>query len=364
MLPYFSEHFGNPDSSGHQFGLAAKHAVEEAREQVADLVGAHPVNVIFTSGATEAINLAILGVWKTRQAKGKHIITSATEHPAVLETCKFLAGKGTDITHLSVDQNGIIDAENLKQAIRADTILIAIMHANNETGVLQDLKPLSNIAHENGILFLSDTTQSLGKLELPLNEIDADFMVLSGHKMMGPKGIGALVVANESIRKSIQPVIHGGGQELGLRSGTLNTPAIVGLGKACSLVEEILSREYIAIGVLRDKLENGLKKLGGVSINGAGVTRLPNTANVSFEDIEALMLIETLQKELAVSTGSACSSANSGPSHVLQAMGLSKDRIHSSIRFSLGGFNTEVEVEKAIELVSKKVRILRESEEG
>lgn len=347
MLPYFSERFGNAASKTHAFGWTAAQAVDDARAQVAALIGAEAGEIIFTSGATESINLAIKGVAAAYRMKGKHIITVATEHKAVLDTCAALEQNDAEITVLPVDRNGIVDTDALKKALRPDTILVCVMLANNETGVIQPMREIAELVHANGSILFSDTTQAAGKMRLDVNEYGIDLCCLSAHKMYGPKGVGALYVRRKNPRVALLPQMHGGGHEKGWRSGTLNVPGIVGLGKAAAITAEEWWSDAQRISILRTKLEQQIQDhCGNVFINGSIRDRLPNTSSLSIEGIKADRLIAKLP-ELAFSTGSACTSAIPGPSHVLRAMGISDELAYGSIRLSLGRFTTEEEMQQA-----------------
>lgn len=347
MLPYFSQKFGNAASSTHLPGAQAKDAIEQARTQVAETIHCEAQEIIFTSGSTEAINLAIKGVYNIYQNKGNHIVTVATEHKAVLDTCHFLESKGAQVTYLNVDSNGRINLQELDNAITDKTILVAVMYANNETGVLQDIREVSQIVHRKNSIFFCDATQAIGKIPIDVQQDGIDLLCLSAHKLYGPKGVGALYVRRKNPRVTLEPLIHGGGHERGLRSGTLNVPGIVGLGAACkiSCVNE-------AIEQMRNYLENELlQKFGNkITINGIGAPRLPNTSNITFP-IKAVDFIRHTKSRLAVATGSACTSAENLPSHILTAMGLSKEQAESSIRFSLGKYNTIKEVEDVLKMI-------------
>lgn len=347
MLPYFSEKFGNAASSTHLFGGQAKDAVETAREQVAKTLRCETQEIIFTSGATEAINIAIKGVYHLYHHKGNHIVTVATEHKAVLDTCKFLETKGARITYLKVDNNGRLDLQELDNAITDSTILVAVMYANNETGVLQDIRGISQIVHRKKSIFFCDATQAIGKIPVDVQQDGIDLLCLSAHKLYGPKGAGALYVRRKNPRVTMEPLIHGGGHERGLRSGTLNVPGIVGLGKACSIIHLNNSIEEN-----RNYLESELtQKFGNkITINGNGCPRLPNTSNITFP-IKAVDIIRNTKTKMAVATGSACTSAENLPSHVLTAMGLSKEQAECSIRFSLGKNNTLKEMEDVLKML-------------
>ncbi|MBN8789309.1 MAG: IscS subfamily cysteine desulfurase [Terrimonas sp.] len=355
MMPYLTNQFGNAASRSHSFGWAAEEAVNLAREQVAALTGADSSEIIFTSGATEAVNLAIKGVFEMYGDNGKHIITCATEHKAVLDTCRHLEKKGAEITILPVLQNGIIDTTAIKNAIRKDTVLITVMYANNETGVIQPIRDISAVAKENNILFFTDATQAVGKI--PVNVIDdnIDLLCLSAHKIYGPKGVGALYVRRKNPRVRLSAQIDGGGHEKGLRSGTLNVPGIAALGKAAQLCHLQMQEEALRIKKLRDKLENALLNTGGITVNGDTEHRLPNVTNLSFNNIKGNQLLTAITKTIAVSSGSACTSANPEPSHVLKAMGVADESAKNSIRFGLGRFTTEEEINFAIKEVSRIV---------
>lgn len=342
MLPYFSLKFGNAASSTHSYGWVAADAVKEARNQVAQLINAEPGEIIFTSGATEAINLALKGVFSKYASKGNHIVTVTTEHKAVLDTCDFLEQCGASITYLNVDANGLINLQELEAAITDVTILVCVMYANNETGVIQNITEISKIVHAKKSLLMCDATQALGKIKVDVQQAGIDLMCMSAHKLYGPKGVGALYVRRKNPRVTLNPLLHGGGHENGLRSGTLNVPGIVGFGAACLLAATNYQTEAEQIEKLRNNLENELKPFQ-VLINGVTANRLPNTANICFKGIENTLLIKTLY-DVAVATGSACTSAIMQPSHVLKAMGLSTADAYSSIRFSLGKYTTAAEI--------------------
>lgn len=355
MLPYFSETFGNA-ASAHPFGLDAKKSVDIVREKIARHLRCDAQEIIFTSGATESINLALKGVFESYKEKGNHIITVATEHKAVLDTCRNLENKSVEITYLKVDKNGLIDLDELKNAIKPTTILIAVMYANNETGVIQPVNAIGKIARENNVLLFSDATQALGKTGIDIQEDHIDLLCLSGHKAYAPKGIGALYVRRKNPRVSLTEQINGGGHERGWRSGTLNVPAIVGLGKAIDLFND---EEVQRIRSLRDKLETGLLQIKGTFLNGNKEKRIPNTTNISFDHVSGKMLITDLTKQIAVSSGSACSTASVEPSHVLAAMGVTEELNRSSIRFSLGRFTTGEEIDSTIGFVQTTVEKIR-----
>lgn len=359
MLPYFTEKYGNAASINHWFGTEAYEAVEEARRQVAELIGASDSEILFTSGATESDNLAIKGVARMYRHKGNHIITVATEHKAVLDPCKRLAHDGYEVTVLPVDEYGQVEPQAVADAIRPQTILVSVMLANNEIGTIQPLAEIGAICQEKNIPLHTDAAQAVGKIPVNVGELRVDLLSLSGHKIYGPKGIGALYVRKRGKRVRLEPQIDGGGQESGLRSGTLPVPLIVGLGEACRLCRELMPEESHRLRQLRDRLWEGLQqRLDGVRLNGHPFRRLPNNLNVSFAGIkgEALLLAT---KDIAVSTGSACTTARLGPSHVLKAIGLDDELADASVRFGLGRFNTEEEIEWVIEQVAATVRQLR-----
>ncbi|HXB42604.1 MAG TPA: IscS subfamily cysteine desulfurase [Puia sp.] len=360
MLPYFTNQFGNAASRNHPFGWQAEEAVDYAREQVAKLIGAEPKEIIFTSGATEGDNLAIKGVFDMYGSKGNHIITANTEHKAVLDTCKHLEKAGGQVTYLSVQPDGLIDLSELEAAITPKTILIAIMYANNEIGVIQPVQEISRIARKHGVLFFTDATQAVGKIPVDVTKDGIDLMAFSGHKMYGPKGVGALYVRRKNPRVKVTSQMDGGGHERGMRSGTLNVPGIVGFGKACELCMLEMESDNKRISGLRDKLENELTKLEETYVNGSKEYRLPHVSNISFKYVEGEGLMMGFNKDIAVSSGSACTSASLEPSYVLKALGLGDDLAHSSLRFGLGRFTTEEQIDYTIEQVSKTVTHLRE----
>jgi cysteine desulfurase len=343
ILPYFTEKFGNAASRTHSFGWVAEDAVKTARLQVADLINCLDQEIIFTSGATEAINLAIKGVWENYQVKGKHIITVQTEHKAVLDTCAALEKKGARVTYLSVDREGRIDLEELKKTINDDTILVAVMYANNETGVIQPIKEIAAITHQHNAIFFCDATQVVGKINIDVEDEHIDLMCMSAHKFYGPKGVGALYVRRKNPRVTLFPQIDGGGHERGLRSGTLNITGIVGLGKACEIAKEEMWRDSATISRLRTRFEQLLCDFPDVFINGSTRDRLYNTTNICFRGKRSESIIKRIP-HIAVAMGSACTSATATPSHVLKAMGLSEDEAYSSIRFSLGKYTTNDEM--------------------
>jgi cysteine desulfurase len=360
MLPYFTEHFGNAASRSHPFGWEAEEAVNYARGQVAKLVNSDPREIIFTSGATEADNLAIKGVFELFASKGNHIITCLTEHKAVLDTCKHIEKLGCDITYLPVQQDGLIDLKELEAAIKQNTILIAIMYANNETGVIQSIKEISTIAKRNGILFFTDATQAVGKIVVDVIGDGIDLMSFSAHKLYGPKGVGALYVRRKNPRVRVIAQMDGGGHERGMRSGTLNVPGIVGFGEACEICRLSMEEDTKRIKALRDKLENTLLQIEESRLNGNKEHRLPQVTNISFGYVESEALMLGCNKAIAVSSGAACTSASLEPSHVLKALGIGDDLSRSSLRFSLGRFTTEEEINYTIEQIRNTVNSLRE----
>ncbi len=359
MLPYFTQNFGNASSRNHSFGWHAEEAVDYAREQVALLIGAEPKEIVFTSGATEADNLAIKGVYEMYASKGNHIITVVTEHKAVLDTCRHIEKLGAEVTYLKVNTDGLIDLQELEAAIKPTTILIAIMYANNETGTIQPMKEIGAIAKKHGVIFFSDATQAVGKIPVDVKNDDIDLLAMTAHKMYGPKGIGALYVRRKNPRVKLTAQMDGGGHERGMRSGTLNVPGIVGFGKACELCLHEMQQDAERLSKLRDRLENALLKLGEVYINGSKEHRLPHVSNMSFKYAEGEALLMGLNKEIALSSGSACTSASIEPSHVLKALGLDDELAHSSLRFGLGRYTTSEEIEYTIVQVSKTVKKLR-----
>jgi cysteine desulfurase len=348
MLPFFTKYFGNASSRTHSFGWEADAAVEYAREQVAYLINAEPQEVVFTSGATEADNLALKGIFETYQSKGNHIITVKSEHKAVLDSCKHLQKMGADITYLDVEADGLIDIAILEEAINARTILISVMYANNETGVIQPVKEIAAIAKKKGVLFFSDATQAVGKIPVDVIKDGIDLMSFSAHKMYGPKAAGALYVRRKNPRVRIAAQMDGGGHERGMRSGTLNVPGIVGFGKACELARIEMKKDGERMCKLRNKLEAELLKTGRAFINGNTEHRLPNVSNMSFENVNGVDLISQLNKNIALSSGSACTSGTNEPSYVLKAMGLTDEMARSSLRFGLGRFTTEEEIDYTI----------------
>jgi cysteine desulfurase len=359
MLPYFNEKFGNAASRNHPFGWVAEEGVDYAREQVAKLINASEKEIIFTSGATESDNLAIKGVFEMYKEKGNHIITAVTEHKAVLDACKHVEKLGGKVTYLPVKEDGLVDLAELEAAMTSETILVSIMYGNNEIGVIQPVKEIAAIAHKFGALFMTDATQAVGKIPVDVIADGIDLLALSAHKMYGPKGVGALYVRRKGPRVKVTAQMDGGGHERGMRSGTLNVPGIVGLGKACELAGLEMESEAKRLSALRDKLESSLTVLEESYVNGNVEHRLPHVANISFKYVEGEGLMMAM-KDLAVSSGSACTSASLEPSYVLKSLGLSDDLAHSSIRFGLGRFTTEEEVDYAIEVTKKSVTHLRE----
>jgi cysteine desulfurase len=360
MLPYFIEKFGNAASRNHSFGWVAEEAVDYAREQIAKLIGADPKEIILTSGATEADNLAIKGVYEMYATKGNHIITCTTEHKAVLDTCKHIEKQGGDLTYLDVKEDGLIDLEQLEKAITDKTILISIMYGNNETGVIQDVKAISKIARKHGVLFFTDATQAVGKIPVDVNADGIDLMAFSAHKMYGPKGVGALYVRRKNPRVKVTSQMDGGGHERGMRSGTLNVPSIVGFGKACELCMNEMESEAKRLSKMRDRLEASLMELEETYVNGTPEHRLPHTANISFKYVEGEGLMMGFNKNIALSSGSACTSASLEPSYVLKALGLGDDLAHSSLRFGLGRFTTDEQIDFTIKAIKDTVIKLRE----
>ncbi|EYS88086.1 cysteine desulfurase [Cupriavidus sp. SK-4] len=358
MIPYLREQFGNPASRSHAYGWEAERAVEEAREQVAALVGADPREIVWTSGATESNNLAIKGAANFYSGKGKHIITLKTEHKAVLDTTRELERQGFEVTYLDVKENGLLDMEVFKQALRPDTILVSVMLVNNEIGVIQDVAQIGEICREKGIIFHCDAAQATGKVAIDLNKLKCDLMSFSAHKTYGPKGIGALYVRRKP-RVRIEAQMHGGGHERGMRSGTLATHQIVGMGEAFRIAREEMATENERIRMLRDRLWNGLSDMEEVYLNGDLEQRVPHNLNVSFNFVEGESLIMAI-KDVAVSSGSACTSASLEPSYVLRALGRNDELAHSSIRFTVGRFTTEQEIDYTIELLKSKIGKLRD----
>jgi cysteine desulfurase len=356
MLPFFLEKFGNAASRTHSFGWEAEEAVDIAREQVAALINAHPQEIVFTSGATESNNLAIKGIYDTYSSKGNHVITISTEHKAVLDTCKTIGKRGAAVTHLPVQADGVIDLSVLEKAITDQTILICVMYANNETGVIQPVREIAAIAKKHGILFFCDAAQAVGKIPVDVSSDGMDMMAFSAHKLYGPKGIGALYIRKKNPKVELNAQIDGGGHERNTRSGTLNVPGIVGFGKACSLCMEEMKTESRRLEKLRNHFENKMMELLDITINGNLAHRLPHSTNMSFRKVDGEKMIFEAGNEVAFSRSSACTSATLEPSFVLKAMGLSDELIHNSFRFSLGRFSTEEQVENAIKVISRIVK--------
>jgi cysteine desulfurase len=360
MLPYFTNHFGNAASRNHPFGWEAEEAVDYAREQIAKLIGADPKEIILTSGATEADNLGIKGVYEMYAAKGNHIITATTEHKAVLDTCKHIEKLGGEVTYLQVKPDGLIDLKELEAAIKPTTILVAIMYANNEIGVVQPVREISAIAKKHGVLFFTDAVQAVGKIPVDVNKDGIDLMAFTAHKMYGPKGVGALYVRRKNPRVKVTAQMDGGGHERGMRSGTLNVPGIVGFGKACEICRLEMDADTQRISKMRDRLETELLKLEEAYVNGSTEHRLPHVSNISFKHVEGEGLLMGFNKNIALSSGSACTSASLEPSYVLKALGLGDDLAHSSLRFGLGRFTTDEQIDYTIKSISETVLKLRE----
>ena len=360
MVPYFTKAFGNAASRHHSFGWEAEEAVDYAREQVAKLIGAEPKEIIFTSGATESDNLAIKGVFDMYSGKGNHIITTNIEHKAVMDTCSYIEGRGGEVTYLEVQPNGLINLSELEAAIKSNTILISIMYANNEVGTIMPMKEICELAKKNSVIIFTDATQAVGKIPVDVNKTGIDLMAFSAHKMYGPKGVGALYVRRKNPRVKLAPLVHGGGHEKGMRSGTLNVPGIVGFGKACEICRNEMKEEAARISRLRDRLQDGLLKIDGTYLNGDRGHRLPHVTNISFKYADGEGLMMGLNKNIALSTGSACTSASIEPSYVLKALGLDDELAHNTIRFGLGRYTTEEEIDYTIEQVGAAVSKLRE----
>jgi cysteine desulfurase len=359
MLPYFTEKFGNSASRQHQFGWEAEAGVELARKQIAELINANPKEIIFTSGATESINLALKGIALAYSEKGKHIITTQIEHKAVLDTCKRLEKWGFKVDYVQVDKYGLVDPDEIKKIITKETILVSVMFANNEIGTVEPIEEIGKICAEMNVLFHTDAAQALGKIPIDVQKMNIDLMSMSAHKLYGPKGVGALLIKKKMPKIKIVPIIDGGGHENGLRSGTLNVPGIVGFGKACEIAKNEMKEESERLRKLRDKLQNEImSKLNDVYLNGHPEKRLPNNLNLSFDGVESEAIMMGM-KEIAVSSGSACSSTSIEKSHVLKAIGLNDDLIAGAIRFGLGRFNTEEEIDYAINRVVEVVNNLR-----
>jgi len=360
MAPFLTDHFGNPASSSHPFGWAAGEAVERAREQIAALVNASPKEITFTSGATESDNIAMIGVARANRDKGRHVVISPIEHPAVLDACKYLEREGWEVTTLPMDATGVVQVAHVEAALREDTVLVSLMLANNEIGTVQPVGEVGAICRERGVLLHTDVAQALGRIPVDVQALNADLMALTAHKMHGPKGIGALYVRRGRPRVRVEPLIHGGKHERGLRSGTLASHQIVGFGKTAELgAEDLQNGEVERLAALRDHLWAGLQAgVEGITLNGTMAHRLPNNLNVSIPNVEGNALLMAL-RDIAVSSGSACSSAQLAPSYVLQAIGTLSDAIHTSIRFGLGRFNTREEVDTVIARFTEEVARLR-----
>ncbi len=361
MLPYFHEISGNAASRNHPFGWQAEEAVDYARGQIADLIEVDPKEIIFTSGATEADNLALKGVFEMYKRKGNHIITLETEHKAVLDSCKKIEKMGGEVTYLPVKNDGIVDLEVLEKAIKDNTILVSVMYANNETGVIQPMKEIGEICKKHGVLFFSDAVQAVGKIPVKPKELGIHIMAFTAHKMYGPKGVGALFVNRKNPRVKVTAQMDGGGHERGMRSGTMNVPGIVGFGEAAAIAKKEMAQDAERLSKLRDKLEQAfLDSVEEVYPNGNRENRMPHVANISFKHVEGEGLMMTFNQTIALSSGSACTSASLEPSYVLVALGLGDDLAHSSLRFSLGRFNTEEEIDAVIDMVSKGVQHMRD----
>jgi len=361
MLPFFKETFGNAASRNHPFGWKAEEATEKAREQVAALIGASPKEIVFTSGATESDNLAIIGAARFYKEKGNHIITTNVEHKAVLDPCKALEAEGFDVTYLPVNKDGLVSAEQVAEAITDKTILISVIYANNEIGSINPLKEIGALCKEKGILFHSDATQGVGKLPFDVNEFGVDLVSFTGHKIYGPKGVGALYVRRKNPRVRLTPIIHGGGHERGFRSGTLNVPSIVGFGEACRIAKEEWEKDYAHAKAMYERMLSKFQgELDELYINGSLEQRMPYNLNISFAYVEGESLLMGINDEIAVSSGSACTSASLEPSYVLRALGVGEDLAHTSIRFGFGRFTTEEEVDYAADKIIGVVKRLRE----
>ncbi len=360
MIPYFYEHFGNAASRSHPFGWEAEDAVDQARERIGKLIGATDKEIIITSGATEADNLAIKGVYDMYSRKGNHIVTVTTEHKAVLDTCKHLEKLGAEITYLKTDNEGNIDLNELESVVTDKTILVSVMYANNEIGTIAPIRKIADIAHKKGALLFTDGTQAAGKINIDVDRDGIDLMAFTAHKMYGPKGVGALYVRRKNPRVKVTAQMDGGGHERGMRSGTLNVPGIVGFGKAAELAMLEMDVDAARLSVMRDRLEKELCKIEESYVNGNRNSRLPHIANISFKYVEGEGLMMAFNQNIAVSSGSACTSASLEPSYVLKALGLGDDLAHSSIRFSLGRFTTDDQIEYTIDHVTKAVNKLRD----
>lgn len=359
MLPYFTHKFGNAASRTHAYGWEAEEAVKKGRHQVAALIGAKAEEITFTSGATEAINLALKGIFENYSSKGNHIITVSTEHKAILDTCSYLESKGAEVTYLPVDVYGLVDLEALQLAITDKTILISVMYANNETGVIQSIPEIARIAHNHNVLFMTDATQAVGKIQVDVNQDNIDILVCSAHKLYGPNGIGALFVKNQYPRIKLIPQMHGGGHERGFRSGTLNTPAIVGFGKACNLATIEMITEFDRLFILKNEIEKELKKIDSLYIHADEAARLPNIINFHIKGIDAEALIIQLRDQIAISSGSACTSLEVLPSHVIMAMYNDEEIAYESVRISLGRFLKNSSVNEIVTAIISSVEKIR-----
>lgn len=360
MLPYFNEVFGNAASVDHIYGAAAAQAVETAREQVANLINATPKEIVFTSGATESDNLAIIGAAKQYKKRGKHIITCVTEHKAVLDTCHYLEGQGWEVSYLPVDQYGLVDPDDVRRAITSQTVLITIMTANNEIGTLAPISEIGEVAREHEVLFHTDAAQAVGHIPMDVEAMNIDLLSISAHKVYGPKGVGALYVRKRRPRVRVKVQIHGGGHERGMRSGTLNVPGIVGLGKALKIAQQEMAAEKERLRTLRDQMESGLQsEVKGVELNGHPTQRLPHNLSIAIPEIESRSLLVQLKSDVALSTGSACTTAEMKPSHVILALGYGEERVHHTVRIGLGRENTKNDIDFAVEKLLSAVELLR-----
>ena len=356
MLPFFTDYFGNPSSLNHSYGWEAETGVEQAREILAAAIAADPAEIIFTSGATEANNLAIKGIAEAYMSQGRHLITVQTEHSAVLAPCRYLESLGFEVTYLSVTSDGLINLASLENAFRPETILVSVMSANNEIGVLQPIEKIGKLCRERDVLFHTDAAQALGKIPLNVQEMCIDLLSMTAHKLYGPKGIGALYIRRKNPRVQVCAQLHGGGQERGIRSGTLYPPQIVGFGEAVKLAMAEIDKEVERVSRLRDRLWSHLSTLPGIQLNGHPTQRLPNNLNVSFQNLKGSDLLLTLRSAIAISSGSACSSAQTSPSHVIQALGRSEEQARATLRFGLGRHTTLEDIEKAASVVSQAVK--------
>ncbi len=361
MQPYFLQEFGNAASRTHAFGWEAEKRVEAARAEVAHFIGTDPKEIVFTSGATESNNMALKGVFEMYREKGRHFIAQVTEHKSVLDTFKYLETQGAKVTYLPVDKTGQIDLDSLERAITEETVLISIMFANNEIGTIQPIAKIGALAKAKGIFFHCDAVQAASRIPIDVEKLGIDLLSLSAHKMYGPKGVGMLYVRRKNPHVRLAPLIHGGGHERGARSGTLNVPGIIGFGKACEIAEKELPQEVQRLAALRDRLKQGIEKgLEGIHLNGHPTEKICNNLSVSFAGVEGESLLLAFSRDLAVSSGSACTSASVEPSYVLKALGVREDLIHATIRFGLGRFNTEEEVDYAVNFVVETVKKIRE----